>query len=342
MDFKEILERLSFAEDLNPSEAIYALNEILSGNVSPEQVAGFLTALRVKGESVDELTAFVRVMRDKMVKVNADVNGAIDLVGTGGDKSGTFNISTISAFVVAGAGVPVIKHGNRSASSQCGSADVLEQLGAKIELNAKQVSKVYKEVGLAFMFAPMFHPAMKYVMPARRALGFRTFFNILGPLCNPAGVKRYVIGAFSKEVAHKMAKILANLDTEFAYTFHSHDGLDELSTTADADIFEIKDNMLSMPFSFVPESLAFNRVLITSLLGGGPKKNAEIFENILDNNATDAQRDIILLNASFAIQASGKVVSLAEAKILAEESLESGKARGMFDNFVEATNSVTG
>lgn len=340
MDIKEILEKLSFSEDLSRSEAEASMNMIMNGEVNSEQVAGFLTAMRVKGESIDELTAFVKVMREKAVKVDVNVDGAIDLVGTGGDKSGTFNISTASTFVVAGAGVPVIKHGNRSASSKCGSADVLAKLGAKIELNHKAVESVYNDVGMAFMFAPMFHPAMKYVMPARKALGFRTFFNILGPLSNPAGVKRYVIGAFSKDVAHKMVQILANLDTEFAYTFNSHDGLDEVSLTSDAEVFELKDSLISTAITFSPESIGFQRVKMDDLLGGEPDLNAEIFTNIMDNKATDAQRDIILLNATFAIQASGKVGTLQEAKELAIDSLRSGKAKKVLDNFIAATNSV--
>lgn len=340
MDFKEILERLSFAEDLPSEAAEFAIRQIMSGQVNNEQIAGFLTAMRMKGETHQELTAFVKVMREKAQKVNVNVDGAIDLVGTGGDKSGTFNISTISSFIVAGAGVPVIKHNNRSASSKCGSADVLEKLGVNIELKAASVERIYNEVGIAFMFAPMFHPAMKYVMPARRALGFRTFFNILGPMCNPAGVRRYVIGAFSKEVAEKMAHILANLETEFAYTINSHDGLDELSLTSRADVFELKDSILSMPILFDPESLGFERYSMADIIGGEADENAQIFENILDNNATKAQRDIVLLNATFGIQASGKVASLGEAKILAEESLESGKARDIFDNYVEASRNV--
>ncbi len=340
MEFKEILERLSFSEDLMPIDAESAMQQIMNGDISNEQVAGFLTAMRMKGETHQELTAFVKVMREKSVKVNVDVKGAVDLVGTGGDKSGTFNISTISSFVVAGAGVPVIKHNNRSASSKCGSADVLEQLNVNIELDAKQVEQLYKDVGIAFMYAPMFHPAMKYVMPARRALGFRTFFNILGPMCNPAGVQRYVIGAFSKSVAEKMAHILANLETEFAYTFNSHDGLDEFSLTSRADVFELKDSILSMPILFDPVSLDFEYRAMADIVGGDAEENAVIFDNILDNNSTEAQRDIILLNAAFGIQASGKVVSLGEAKMLAEDSLESGRARDIFDNYVEASRNV--
>ena len=180
MEIKEILEKLSFSKDLTSEEAELAMNLMMSGKTNSEQVASFLTAMRIKGESIAELTAFVRVMREKSVKVNVNVDGAVDLVGTGGDKSGTFNISTISAVVTAGAEIPVIKHGNRSASSKCGSADVLAELGAKIKLDKPQVEQVFNEIGMAFMFAPMFHPAMKHVMPARRALGFRTIFQYFG------------------------------------------------------------------------------------------------------------------------------------------------------------------
>lgn len=340
MNIKETLQKLSFAENLNREEAYDALDLIMSGKCSSEQVAGFLTAMRMKGETIDELTGFVQVMREKSVKVDVDTKGAVDLVGTGGDKSGTFNISTTAAFVTAGAGVPMIKHGNRSASSKCGSADLLEHLGAVIELDHEQVAHVFNEVGMAFMYAPMFHPAMKYVMPPRRELGFRTFFNILGPMCNPAGVNRYMIGAFNKKVAEQMAMILSNLDTEFAYTFNSLDGLDEISTTSEANIFEVQDHMVSTAFTFSPDSLGFDRMQVTDLLGGDSKKNAEIFTNILNDKATPAQRDIVILNATFAIQVSGKVNSLVEAKEMAEESLYSGAAAKMASDFIEATNEV--
>ncbi|WP_421774589.1 anthranilate phosphoribosyltransferase [Gracilimonas sp.] len=342
MDFKSILYKLSFSENLTQIEAETALNLIMSGEVSEEQIAGFLTAMRLKGETVEELTAFVKVMRSKAVKVEVDVNGAIDLVGTGGDQSGTFNISTAASFITAAAGVPVIKHGNRSASSQCGSADVLEYLGASIELGKDGVEQVFKEVGMAFMFAPMFHPAMKYVMPTRRELGFRTFFNILGPMVNPADVQRYVIGAFSKEVAEKMVHILANLDTDFAYTFNAHDGLDEVSLTSHSEIFELKDKVVSTSILFDPESIGFKKVEMGDLMGGGKEENAKILTNIMANKATEAQQNIALLNATFAIQASGKVAKLEEAKELAVEALESGKARKMLNDFIDATNDAMG
>lgn len=342
MTFKSILNKLSFSEDLTLIEAGWALTQIMEGEVPEEQIASFLTAMRIKSETVDELTAFVKVMRDKSVKVDVDITNAIDLVGTGGDKSGTFNISTAASFVVAGAGVPVIKHGNRSASSKCGSADVLEHLGAAIELGKEGVEQVYNEVGMAFMFAPMFHPAMKYVMPTRRQLGFRTFFNILGPMANPAGVQKYVIGAFSKEVAGKMAAILANLDTDFAYTFNADDGLDEVSITGGSTIFELSDKKVSEPYRFDPKELGFDTYEMEQLMGDDAEKNASILKKILANKSTDAQRDIVLINASFAIHASGMVNSLEEAKEKAVESLESGNARKVFNNFIDATNDAMG
>ncbi|MGN8226491.1 anthranilate phosphoribosyltransferase [Gracilimonas sp. BCB1] len=342
MDFKSILYKLSFSENLSQIEAETALNLIMSGEVSEEQIAGFLTAMRLKGETVEELTAFVKVMRSKAVKVDVNVEGAIDLVGTGGDQSGTFNISTAASFITAAAGVPVIKHGNRSASSKCGSADVLEHLGASIELGKDGVEQVFDEVGMAFMFAPMFHPAMKYVMPTRRELGFRTFFNILGPMVNPADVQRYVIGAFSKEVAEKMVHILANLDTDFAYTFNAHDGLDEVSLTSQSEIFELKDKVVSTSILFDPESMGFNKVEMDDLMGGGKEENADILTSIMANKATEAQQNIALLNATFAIQASGKVDKLEEAKELAVDALESGKARKMLNDFIDATNDAMG
>ncbi len=338
MDFKEILNKLSFAENLTRQEAEEALNLVMQGDIEDSQIAAFLTAMRMKGETVDELTGFVQVMRNKAVKVNVDVKNAIDLVGTGGDKSNTFNISTVSSFIVAGAGVPVIKHGNRSASSKCGSADVLEHLGAVIELDNKGVEHVFNEVGMAFMFAPMFHPAMKYVMPARKALGFRTFFNILGPMANPAGVRRYVIGTYNQEIAVKIANILANLETEFAYTFNSMDGLDELSVSAESEVYELNKSEVSEMLRFSPESLGFGMYNHDELKGGGRVENGIILKNILNGNGTNAQRDITLLNATFAIQASSMAKDFKEAKQMAMESLDSGNALKVFNNFVAATN----
>jgi anthranilate phosphoribosyltransferase len=340
IEFKEILEKLVHGSDLTAGEAERALQQIISGELGNEQIASFLTAMRAKGETTEELTAFVRVMREAAVKPEVTVDGAVDLCGTGGDSSGTFNISTASMFVVAGAGVPVLKHGNRSVSSKSGSADVLEALGAVAMLKKDAVEEVFEETGMVFMFAPFFHPAMKHVMPARRSMGIRTFFNILGPLLNPAGVKRQVIGAFSRDAARKIAHILTNLETDFAYTVNAHDGLDELSLSAQSEVFELNHNMVKESTTFDPRSLDFEWKDLSEMQGGDAEYNAEIIRSIMANKATDAQRDVILLNATFGIHASGKVDHLEEAKELAEESLRSGKARRALNLFVEATNDV--
>lgn len=340
MKFIDILNKLVNHGDLSLDEARDALQMIITGKVEDECIASFLTAMRMKGETIEELTAFVEVMREAAIKPQVETRGAVDLCGTGGDSSGTFNISTASMFIVAGAGVPVLKHGNRSVSSNSGSADVLEALGGVVDLHKKQVEEVFEETGIVFMFAPNFHPAMKHVMRARRTVGIRTFFNILGPLLNPAAVKRQVIGAYSKEVARKIARILANLDTEFAYTLNAHDGLDEVSLSAQTEIFELNNRMMKEATTFDPRSLDFQWTSSEQLQGGNAEYNAEIIRSILLNKAKDAQRNVTLLNATFGIHASGKTDHLTEAKQLAEESLKSGKAHKVLENFVEATSDI--
>lgn len=336
-DFKQILKQLAEGEDLTGDQARYALEHIISGEVSNERIAAFLFGMRAKGETVEELTAFVKVMREAAVNVEVDVEGAIDLCGTGGDNANTFNISTAAMFVVAGAGVPVLKHGNRSVSSNSGSADVLEALGAVATLEKEAVENVFRETGLAFMFAPYYHPAMKHVMPARKSLGVRTFFNVLGPLLNPARVRRQIVGAFNVDVARQIIQILANLDTEFAYTVNAHDGLDEFSLSAQSEVFELNKSLVTEPIRFDPRELEFQWVDEENVKGGDADYNAGIIQNIIDNEAQPAQQNIALLNATFAIHASGAADSLKEAKQMAQESVASGKARQALDQFVEAT-----
>lgn len=338
--FKVILETISEGIDLAPHEAAGALQQIVEGSVSNEEVAAFLFGMRAKGETVNELTSFVKVMREASVPVVVDTNGAVDLCGTGGDSSGTFNISTAAMFVVAGAGVPVLKHGNRSVSSKCGSADVLEELGVVADLGKEDVESVFNDTGMAFMFAPNFHPAMKYVMPARRALGIRTFFNILGPLLNPADVKRQVVGAYSKDVARTMVQILGNLDTERAYTLNARDGLDEVSITSSTEIYELQSSMTNPPVLFDPRSLDFTLVDMEDLTGGDKTRNAEIIRDILGGKATGAQRDVVLINAAFAIHVAGVAESLEMAVKLAKDSISSGSAKKKLKQFTEATQDV--
>ncbi|MEX1011305.1 MAG: anthranilate phosphoribosyltransferase [Balneolaceae bacterium] len=335
--FKEILEQLAESEDLNRDQSRFALGEIIEGNVSSEEAAAFLFGMRAKGETTGELTEFTKVMRKAAIPVNVPVEKAVDLCGTGGDASGTFNISTAAVFVVSGAGVPVLKHGNRSISSKCGSADVLEKLGAVASLHAPEVEKVFQDTGIAFMFAPNFHPAMKHIMPARRALRMRTFFNILGPLLNPAGVRRQVVGAYSREAAGKMIQILANLETERAYTLHAHDGLDEVSLTTTTELFELHSRLSTGSITFDPASLGYKKVSPESLQGGDASANASIIRAITKDESTEAQRDIVLLNAAFGIHVSGISDSLEEASEMAKESINSGAAAKALKTFVTAT-----
>lgn len=335
--FKELLETLVTGKDLNADQARWALEQIISGEVSDERIAAFLFGMRAKGETVEELTAFVKVMREAAVTVDVDAEGAVDLCGTGGDNANTFNISTAAMFVVAGAGVPVLKHGNRSVSSNSGSADVLEALGANATMQKEEVEKVFEETGIVFMFAPNHHPAMKHVMPARRSLGIRTFFNILGPLLNPANVRRQIVGAYNVEIARKIIRILSNLETELAYSVNAHDGLDEFSLTSQSEVFELNEDLVSEPIRFDPRELDFEWVDEDSLKGGDADFNAGIIKNIVNNEATRPQQNIALLNATFAIHASGETDSLKEAKEKAFDSLRSGSAADALTRFVEAS-----
>ena len=340
MVFKEYLETIVKGTDLTHDQAKDALNQLISGEVPVEQVAGFLFGMRAKGETVPEMTAFVEVMREAAVPVDVDTDGAIDLCGTGGDHANTFNISTAAMFVVAGAGVPVLKHGNRSVSSKSGSADVLEALGAVPALGADQVSRCFRETKMGFMFAPYFHPAMKHVMPARKGLGMRTFFNVLGPLLNPAKVRRQIIGSFSKDIARQIIHILHNLDTEFAYTVSALDGLDELTLTDYSEVYELNKNVVSEAFRFDPRSLDFEWIEEKSLKGGDASYNADIIRNLVRNKATPAQEGIVLLNATFGIHASGKAEHLDEALEMARDSLRSGGAQQALDRFAEVTSDL--
>jgi anthranilate phosphoribosyltransferase len=335
--FGQLLEQIVHGEDLSAEQAESALEQVITGEVPDERIAAFLFGMRQKGETVEELTAFVNVMREASVTVDVDISEAVDLCGTGGDHSGTFNISTAAMFVVAGAGVPVLKHGNRSVSSKSGSADVLEALGIQPDLPKKAVEQTYSETQMAFMFAPNFHPAMKHVMPARRTLAMRTFFNILGPLLNPAGVKRQVIGAFNRETAQTIAQILSQVDTEFAYTVNAHDGLDEFSVTTASEVFELNGALVSEAIRFQPEDLDIERAELEDLQGGDADYNAQIITDILRGKAKQAQEDIVALNAAFGIQASGQTDTLKEALDMARESIASGAAEQKMKAFAQST-----
>ena len=335
--FTDILKQISDGRDLTHDEASFALNEIVAGRVNTSQTAAFLFGMSCKGETIEELSSFVQVMRRACVSIEVDNENAVDVCGTGGDKSGTFNISTAAMFVIAGAEVPVLKHGNAGVSSRSGSFDVLKSLGARPDLQKDAVEACFRETGIAFMFAPLFHPAMAYVMPARRELQLRTFFNIMGPMLNPAGVKRQVIGAFDEDTATKIIHILSKLDTEFAYAVHSEDGLDEFSTSAPSHVYLLRKNGLEVKKIFRSELFGIDKASPAALKGGSPDENAAIIRSILDDRASDAQRDIVLLNAAFGIHASGLYDDLHDAFYAAQESLETGCARQALDRFIAAT-----
>lgn len=341
MNFTKVLEKISLRQDLTRQEASSALTEVLTGNIPDSRIAAFLFGMRSKGETIDELTGFVETMRRVCVPMNVDITSAVDLCGTGGDHSGTFNISTAAMFVVAGAGVPVLKHGNRSISSKSGSFDVLEQLGAVPALQPDLAASCFEQTGMTFMFAPLFHPAMKHVMTARRELGMRTFFNILGPLLNPAGVKRQIIGAYSRDVAQNMARILGNLNSDYVITVHAHDGLDEVTTTTLSDTFELKHSVSSDGIRFDPMDLGYEYSNSSALVGGDASENAQIIRNILSGKGTREQVDIVELNAAFAIHVSGKASGLEEAQSMARESLKSGNALNALRMFATATTDLS-
>ena len=338
--FTDILEIITKHSELTNEEAEKAMRMILSGEVSSDEISAFLMGMRMKGTTISEVTSFVKVMRDVSLKVNVNTDGAVDLCGTGGDKSGTFNISTAAMFVTAGAGVPVLKHGNRSVSSKSGSYDVLEELGAVPNLQKDQVETLYNETGMAFMFAPNFHPALRFVMPSRRALKIRTFFNMLGPLLNPASVKYQLIGAFNSDAAEKMAQILKNLNSEKAITVFSHDGLDEVSTTAKSDLFEVNASSEVTSFVFDPESVGFETSTLDELMGGDAKKNAEIIRAIIENRSTEAQRNIVILNSAFSIYVTGAYDTLKKSILAAEKSINSGEALKKMNLFVSESQKL--
>ena len=336
---KPILQLIAEGETLTQAQAESAMHVMLSGEASEAEIAGLLMGLRSRGETLDELTGFTKVMREFAVPVETGDLDPIDLCGTGGDHAGTFNISTAASFVAAGAGVPVAKHGNKGVSSSSGSADVLSALGVRADLDAAGVEQCLTEAGIAFLFAPQFHPALRHVGPVRRALGVRTFFNILGPLCNPAGVKRQLVGAFSDPVAKMMAQILLRLGSEHVVVVYAHDGLDELSTTSPTTIYQTGSHAYDgglLEQEVVPERFGLARVSAAALQGGTPQENAEIVRDVLGGKG-GPQTDIVLLNAAYALLASAEFTSLDDALEAARESVASGAALGKLDALVEVS-----
>ena len=321
---KQILEQILDKQNLTRDEAFNVMFSIMSGEFDDPQIAGFLMALRAKGETVDEITGFAQAMREKMVTVPLD-SAAIDMCGTGGDATGTFNISTAATFVVAGAGVHVAKHGNRSMTSKSGSADVLQALGIAIDKSVEESTKDIEEIGLGFMFAPVYHPAMKHAIGARKALATRTVFNILGPLCNPAEVKAQAMGIFHPDLTEVQAHVLKALGSTDVMVFHGRDGLDEISTTATTKISQMQNGKNINTYEFDSIELGLNRVSLDEFQGGEPIENAEIIKSIL-NGEKGPKRDIVLLNAAAGIVVGGQAETLKDGLESAKKSVDSGVA----------------
>jgi anthranilate phosphoribosyltransferase len=313
------------------------MKEIMEGNATDAQIGAFLTALRMKGETVEEITGAAIVMREKVAAIKAP-DRTVDTCGTGGDMSGTFNISTTSSLVVAACGIPVAKHGNRSVSSSCGSADVLEALGIKIDLAPQKVEECLADTGFGFMFAPLFHPAMKYAIGPRKEMAIRTIFNILGPLTNPAGAERQVLGVFSDKLTEPMAQVLGKLGAKHAFVVHGEDGLDEITTTDKTRVTEWKNGKINTYF-IAPDSLNIEMANKDDLTGGNAEENAKITIDILEGQK-GAKRNIVLINAAAAIVAGDKASDLSEAINIAAEAIDSGAARKKLDEVKEVSNKV--
>jgi len=334
---KEILEKLSVQVNLDEQEAYSAMMSIMNGEYTPAQIAGFLMGLRMKGETVPEISGFVRAMRDKSCKVDGPA-GMLDTCGTGGDCAFTFNVSTAAAIVTAAAGVPVAKHGNKSVSSKCGSADVFQQLGVKIDMQPEQAQSCLREVGLAFLFAPVYHPSMKHAVAPRREMGIRTVFNILGPMSNPAGVKKQVVGVFNMPTAEKMIQVLKNTGSYHVLVIHSDDGLDEISISADTQVFELVNGEIRQQ-KLRPEDMGIQRQVLSTINGGDAETNAGIIRNML-KGIKGPQMDITAFNAGAAIYTSGHAASIHEGVKIAYDTILSGRAKRKLADLINFSSSV--
>jgi anthranilate phosphoribosyltransferase len=328
------IKRAVAGVDLSSAEMREAMNEIMDGDVSPAQVAALLVALAIKGETADEVAGAASAMREHAIAVSPRA-GAIDVCGTGGDGSGTFNISTAVAFVVAGAGVPVAKHGNRAMSSRCGSADVLEALGVRIGTAPDRTAQILLEQSIAFLFAQAHHPAMRHVAPVRREIGVRTLFNILGPLTNPAGVRRQVVGVAQQSTRRLVAEALGRLGSERAAAVHGCDGLDEVTLSGPTSVAEWTGDAV-IEYEIAPEEADLQR-RDADLRGGDATENAIAIRSVLDGHAGD-QRDVVLLNAALALRVAGAATDLRAGRAQAERSIDSGAARGRLEALVKASN----
>ncbi|MDE6312980.1 MAG: anthranilate phosphoribosyltransferase [Lachnospiraceae bacterium] len=332
---KEAIYKVVNKEDLTYDMAETVMDEIMSGEATEIQMASFLTALRMKGETIEEITACASGMRKHAVKLLHDMD-VLEIVGTGGDEANTFNISTTSSFVVSAAGIPVAKHGNRSVSSKCGAADVLEALGVKITISAEESTEVLNKIGICFMFAQSYHSSMKYVAPVRKGLGIRTVFNILGPLTNPAGANMQLLGVYEEALVEPLAKVLLNLGVKRGIVAFGQDGLDEISLSAPTTCCEIRDGKLKS-FVLNPKDYGFELCKKEDLEGGDPAENAEITRAIL-NGEKGPKRDAVVLNSAACIYMAKDDITFADAIQVAEDMIDSGKAKAQLDKFVEISN----
>lgn len=333
---KEAIAKAVAGKDLSRDEMKEAFAEIMDGKANEPQIAAFITALRMKGESIDEITGGAEVMRAFATKINTKHRKLLDTCGTGGDSSGTFNISTISAFVACGAGAIVAKHGNRSVSSKCGSADLLKELGVNIEADKAVVEKCIDEIGIGFLFAPLLHGAMKYATPVRRQIGIRTIFNVLGPLTNPAGARSQLLGVYDKALVEPLANALKNLGSDHALVVHGSDGMDEVTMTTDTYVAELKNGAVKT-YRIDPSEFGFSKVGKEELAGGDAKSNSRIALDILGGKG-GARADAVLLNAGCAIYAADKAPSVKKGVALARESVTSGSALEKLNNLKGLTN----
>jgi anthranilate phosphoribosyltransferase len=333
---QEVISKLIQKKHLTLSETEDVMDEIMSGKATDAQIAGFLIALRLKGETIDEITACAKVMREKAFRIKPNVRKLVDVVGTGGDNSNTFNISTASAFVVAGTGMPVAKHGNKSVSSQCGAAEVLSVLGVNIMAEPKEVEKCIEETGIGFMFAPVFHQAMKYATVPRKELGIRTVFNILGPLTNPAGAKHELLGVFDPNLSEPMAEILGKLGIKHALVVHGN-GLDEITICGETKVSEYNNRKIKT-YTISPEEFGLKVAKKEEIIGGTAERNKKIILDVLSGKERGAKRDVIVFNAGAALYAADEVSSIKKGIKKAEESIDSGKAMEKLEKMKEFTN----
>ncbi|MBM3175149.1 MAG: anthranilate phosphoribosyltransferase [Chloroflexi bacterium] len=334
---KEAIADLVAGKSLSMEEAAQVMVEIMEGEATPAQIGAFVTALRLKGETVEEIVGLAKTMRAKALQV-AVTEPVVDTCGTGGDGKGTFNISTATAFVAAGAGMKVAKHGNRAMSSQCGSADVLEALGVKIDLDAGQVTRCLQEIGVGFMFAPAFHPAMKHAAAPRREIGIRTVFNILGPLTNPACARAQVLGVADKQLVEKLARVLRELGCQHALVVHGEDGLDEITITGNTHVCELKDQHI-VSYVIKPEDLGLQRADLDNLRVSNLQENVEMLRDVLAGTQ-GPQRDVVLMNTAAVLLAGDKAETLQQGVAVAKESIDSGNALLKLEQLITLSQNI--